>query len=88
MAENENSGNVREYTINLRREWLKASRFKRAKRAVKALREFIKRHLKVEDVIISNAVNNFIWKRGIRKPPAKITVIAEKKDNKAFVDLA
>ena len=85
---NETKKDSREYTLNLRREWLKASRFKRAKRAIKALREFIRRHLKVNEVIISNAVNNYIWKRGIRKPPAKITVMVEKKDDKAFVDLA
>ncbi len=79
---------VREYTFNLRHEWLKASRFKRAKRAIKALRELVKRHMKVEEVKISNAVNNFVWNHGARKPPAKIRVIVEKKGNVAYVDLA
>jgi len=76
------------YNVNLRRGWLKAPKWKRAKRAVKELKDFIKRHMKVELVKIANEVNNFIWKRGMRKPPHHIKVRVVKKDNVAEVYLA
>ena len=79
---------VREYIVNLRQEVIKAPRFKRAKRAVKALKEFVKRHLRVEEVKISNELNNYIWNRGIRKPPTKFKIVAKKENNIAYVDLA
>ena len=39
----------REYIVPLRREWLKVAKFKRANRAVKALKKFLARHMKVYD---------------------------------------
>lgn len=60
---------------------------KRAAKAVRILRDFIKRHMKIEAVeegeepkklIISNEVNEEIWRRGIEKPPRKIRVRAAK----------
>ncbi len=75
------------YTINLRREWLKAPKWKRAKKAVKALKEFVMRHLHVKVVKISNAVNNLIWKRGAKNPPHHITVKVRKEKDTAYVDL-
>jgi len=79
---------TREYTFNLRHYWLGASRYKRAKKAIKALRELVKKHTKAERIIILNRVNEYIWNRGARKPPAKIKVFVEKKGNTAIVDLA
>ncbi len=64
------------YTIPLRREYLKVPRWKRAKKAMKAIREFTVRHMKVEadNVKISNAVNEVIWEGGGKRVPPKITV--------------
>ncbi len=52
----------------------KIPRKKRAPRAVKHLRDFVKRHAKVENVIIDQKVNQAIWSRGIQKPPRRIRV--------------
>jgi large subunit ribosomal protein L31e len=65
------------YTINLRDVW-KAPRIKRAPKAVKIVKDFVKRRMKVDDVKISNAVNEEIWKRSIKKPPRKIKIRAVK----------
>ncbi|MCS7134627.1 MAG: 60S ribosomal protein L31 [Candidatus Pacearchaeota archaeon] len=79
------------YTIPLRKEWLKAPKKKRAKKAIKAIREFIARHMKMYDknlekIKISEWVNKAIWCRGIKNPPPKITVKATKTDDKVLVD--
>lgn len=73
----------RTYTVPLRKEWLKAPRWKRTKKAVKALKEFIAKHMKVPErdvnkVKIDSWVNKALWLRGIKKPPHKITVKAIK----------
>jgi len=76
----------REYIIPLRREWLKVPEYKRANKAVKAIRQFIVRHMKVYDrdlnkVKIDIMLNNEVRFRGMRKPPIKIKIKAKKYDN-------
>ncbi len=70
MAENE-----RIYNIPLR-DVKGVPRTRRANYAIKIVRSFVARHMKVpeENVWIDNRVNEEIWKRGIEKPPSKITV--------------
>ena len=65
----------RVYRINLRRT-REVSRTKRAPYAIRLIRKFIARHMKVDikNVKISNEVNELIWSRGIEKPPRKIEV--------------
>ena len=75
-------------TLNLRRYILRASRFKRAKKAIKTLRELVMRHSKSKVVKISVKLNQYIWSRGIKKPPAKVKVKIVKKEDTAYVDLA
>ena len=60
-----------------------APRSRRAKRAVKEVREVIARHMKAdaEKIWIDKALNEKIWERGIQKPPKKITVKATKFDD-------
>jgi len=53
-------------------------RNKRAKKAIRYLREFMERHFKPESLIISQEVNEKIWSRGIQKPPRKIKIRATK----------
>jgi large subunit ribosomal protein L31e len=76
------------YTIPLSRAWI-SSRQKRAPRAIRLVKSFIQRHMKVKEevleegeegerVVISNEVNEKIWSRGIQKPPRKIRVRAAK----------
>lgn len=73
----------REYIIPLRREWVKARRYKRTSRSVRAIKEFIARHMKVSDrdlgkVKLDVYLNNEVWFRGIKNPPVKIKVRAIK----------
>jgi large subunit ribosomal protein L31e len=78
----------RVYTIPLRREYLKVPRWKRAKKAMKAIREFTMRHMKVEDpdnVKISNKVNEVIWEGGGKRVPPKITVKMIKEEEVVYV---
>jgi len=80
----------REYIVPLRREWLKVAEFKRANKAVKALKQFLARHMKVYDrdlrkIRVDILLNNEIRFRGMRKPPASIKVKAIKYDD-GFVD--
>jgi len=67
------------YTVPLYRVYW-GRRSNRAARAVKLLRRFIARHFGVEEdkVVIYNNVNEYIWSRGIEKPPRRVTVKAVK----------
>jgi large subunit ribosomal protein L31e len=76
------------YSIPLRKVWI-APQGVRAPRAVRLIKSFIGRHMKVEDVKISAEVNEKIWSRGIRKPPRNLRVRAVKdKEGKVIVHLA
>jgi len=59
---------------------------KRAPRAIRIMKEFIYRHMKAEDIIIDNELNEYIWARGIQKPPRKVRVRALK-DEDGIVEL-
>lgn len=74
----------RVYTVNLREAYEKP-RTKRAKVAVNLLKEFMKRHMKAEEVKLSNMLNAVLWSRGIQKPPRKVKVKAFKVGNTAYV---
>ena len=61
----------------------------RASRAMRLLRDFITRHMKAEEVIIGNDVNEEIYRQGMQKPPRRIRVKAEKdSEGKVTVSLA
>ncbi len=70
----------RTYTVPLRKEWLKTPKYKRAKKAISAIRNFLKRHMKSEEIKIGKHLNLEIWKHGIKNPPAKIRINAIKDD--------
>ncbi len=76
----------REYIVPLRKGWLKVPKYKRASKAVKTLKQFMAKHMKVYDrdlkkVKIDIILNNEIRFRGMKKPPAKIKVKARKFDD-------
>ncbi len=82
----------REYIIPLRKSWIKVPKYKRAPRAIKTIKQFIAKHMKIEErdlnkVKINKWLNQEIWFRGIKKPPAKIKVKAVKKEGDVFVEL-
>ena len=76
----------RTLTINIRKEILKVPRYKRAKKAVTAVREYLQQHMKAEaeNVKIGKYLNLKIWEHGIKNPLTKVTVLA-KKDDKGMV---
>jgi large subunit ribosomal protein L31e len=82
--------------IPLRTAFETAPHTKRAPKAIKVIKEYVKRHGKIgtkhpeeDQIVISNGVNELIWKHGIRNIPRKIEVILaiDKKLNKVFVYL-
>ena len=64
------------YVINLRKDFIKKPRWKRANRAIRFIREFVKKHMKAERVKISKSINEKIWERSRQKPPGKIRIKA------------
>ncbi|MFT4244259.1 MAG: 50S ribosomal protein L31e [Candidatus Woesearchaeota archaeon] len=66
----------REYIIPLRRKFLSAPKWRRSKKAVAVLRDFIIKHMKCENVIVCAELNEHIWSRGSKYPPGKVEVIA------------
>jgi len=71
------------YTIPLRSEWLKSVKYKRAKKAVRAIKEFLMRHMKAADmdsVKIGKYLNLDLWKHSIKRPPSKVRVTATRDD--------
>ncbi|MBI5392185.1 50S ribosomal protein L31e [Candidatus Woesearchaeota archaeon] len=76
------------YTIPLRREFLKVARYKRAKKAVKAVRDFIQKHMKVEEVKIGINLNELLWSKGIKNPPTRVKIKTKKEEGYALVELA
>ncbi len=83
----------RTYVVPLRKGFLKVPRYKRGKKAIKVLKEFLAKNMKVEDrdlnkVKIDIYLNNEIWFRGIKKPLHKVKVIAKKIDGVVYAQLA
>lgn len=75
----------RVYTIPFRRVWTTPSG-KRTPRASRMLRDFVRRHMKTEDVHLSNEVNEELWARSISKPPRQIKVrVVKDKEGKVIV---
>ncbi len=64
----------RTYNVPLRKEFRKVPRWRRTKKAVDALRQFLVRHMKSENVKLGKELNEELWKHGIRNPPHHIKV--------------
>jgi large subunit ribosomal protein L31e len=78
------------YTVPLRRALIMPPN-KRAPRAMRLIKAFVQKHMKVGEepveegeeeeggrIIIKNEVNQRIWSRGIEKPPRKVRIRAAK----------
>lgn len=73
----------RTYVVPLRKEFMKVPSHKRAKKAVKALRAFLVRHMKSENIKIGNFVNMAIWARSMKNPPRFVKITAVKDEDGA-----
>jgi large subunit ribosomal protein L31e len=65
------------YTIPLKQAWIAPIK-KRSPRAMNVLKDFLRKHMKIDDFVISQEVNERIWSRGIEGAPRKIRVRAVK----------
>ena len=74
----------RVYNVPLRRRWVNVPKYKRAKKAVIALREFLMKHMKGKEVKLGKYVNEHLWKNGMKSPPHHVKVVV-KKDDKGVV---
>ena len=74
------------YTIPLSKAYM-YTRTRRAERAIKLLRAFATRHMKVDEegVRISEGVNSLVWRDSIQKPPRKIKVRVVREDGNAKI---
>jgi large subunit ribosomal protein L31e len=83
MAKTKQIANEREYIIPLRREILKVPRHKRTPKAVKAIKQFLAKHMRIQDrdvskIKLDDFLNKELWHRGIKNPPTKIKVLAKR----------
>jgi len=92
MAKKEETTKIvleRVYNVPLRKEFRKVASWRRTEKAVTALRQFIVKHMKSEDVNIGKYANQLLWKNGIKNPPHHVKVNVKKDDKgKVMVELA
>ena len=74
-------------TLNLRKLIVKKQNWRRSEAAILMLKRLLKRHLKTDKIKISQALNNLIWKKGMKRPKTKIKVKAIKEGEVYKVDL-
>ncbi len=83
----------REYVIPLREKCRVVPRYKKSNKAIKTIKEFLARHMKVRDrdlnkIKLDKYLNEAVWFRGIRKPPIKIKVKVVKEGDIVRAELA
>ncbi|XP_014259543.1 60S ribosomal protein L31-like [Cimex lectularius] len=72
---------TREYTINLHKRLFGIGFKKRAPRAIKAIREFAKKHMGTPDVRIDTHLNKEVWRKGVRNVPYRLRVRLARRRN-------
>lgn len=79
----------RSFNIPLRKEWLKAPKYKRAKKAIAGIKVFLVKHMRVEpeNVKVGEKLNLKIWENGIKNPPHHVKVNAVKEGDVVKVEL-
>ena len=78
-----------QHNIPLRREILKAPKYQRAKKAVKAIKEYVSKHTKVsfKNVKLGRHLNMYMWSQGIKNPPMFVKVNVDKQKELVMVEL-
>ena len=80
MAKKEIKMIERTYNVPLRKEFQKVPRWQKSQKAVKALRQFLSKHMKSDNVKIGKSINEQIWKHGIKNPPHHVKITVTKDD--------
>ena len=68
----------RTYNVPLRKEFQKVPRHKKTNKAVKAMKQFLSKHMKSDNVRLGASVNQELWKHGIKNPPHHVKVSVKK----------
>ncbi len=71
----------RTYNVPLRKEFHKSPKYKRSKKAVLALKQFLAKHMKSDEVKLGRHLNEHIWAKGIKNPPHHVKVNVVKDDD-------
>ncbi len=61
------------YVINLGRLYW-SGRSARASRAMKTIRKYLERHLKTDNIILDESINEYVFSRSYDKPPRRVAV--------------
>ena len=64
------------FTINLRKATLEARRWEKSKKSVAVVRNFLKKHMKTDEIKIGKSITEKIWSGGNQNPPSKIRIRA------------
>lgn len=79
MTETKSTKIEREFVIPLREKCRPVPRYKKTPKAIKSVKEFLVKHMKIRDrdlkkIKIDRFLNEQIWERGIKKPLHKVKV--------------
>jgi large subunit ribosomal protein L31e len=74
-------------TLNLRKELAKTRRVKKARRVVSLVREKVQKMFKGLEIKIDKSLNEEIWRRGAKKPPAKLKLKLIKDEKSVKVEV-
>ena len=82
----------REYIVPLRKEIMKVPKYRRTPKAIKALKQFIAKHMRIPERDISKVkldkyLNEQLWARGMKNPLTKIKVKAKRDGENILVQL-
>ena len=64
----------RTYNIPLRRKFRNTAKHKKTPKAVRTIKEFLKKHMKTDKIRLGMNLNEFLWKHGIKNPPHHVRV--------------
>jgi large subunit ribosomal protein L31e len=78
MAKKEAPATVDErvFTVPLRASWIGSTRVARTRKSVGAVRSFVTRHMRSENIKISRKLNSVLWGSGAKTPLSRIRVKA------------
>ena len=70
----------KQFTIPLRKSFVKVPVYKRTEKALKGIKYFILRHMKADEVKIGQHLNLHVWKHGRKNPPVRVKVKSIKEE--------
>lgn len=78
----------RTYNIPLRKDFHKKPDYKRSKVAIRVIKDFLKKHMKSDNIKLGKLLNEEVWKDGIKVPPHHVKVdVIKNKDGEVTAEL-